>query len=130
MLDANYQRERQNQINAAAQYGSGADADMLPYAIMSSLGQQDTQMQQSVLDNIFALYQMDQQTPFNGLDRLASLMGIGGTQTNQTTPGNPAAGVQGALGGATGGYLLGSEIGSSFGPWGALIGAGLGYAAS
>lgn len=76
--------------------------------------------QQQALDDQMARWNYYQNLPLTSTQQYSGLVsgmgGMGGTNTMTGPGGNRGAG---AIGGAT--------AGSAFGPWGALIGAGLGY---
>lgn len=91
---------------------------------LSGVGQNWQNYQQQLLDQGSQRYQYEQAAPWDLVNRYNAVAmgqgGLGGTQT-ATGPGpNPIAG---AAGGAMSGFSMG-------GPWGALIGAGLGYLGS
>lgn len=102
-----------------------------PAQLLTGLGDYGRSLDQSIVSE-----------PWQRLEWLRGFVpGATGMSTTMPSPaGNP---LMGALGGGATGYALGSMIGggatgaaggattgASFGPWGALIGAGLGYLAS
>ncbi len=99
---ADYARERANQLSAISQ---APGFSMAPYQ----------------------LYSAKQAAPYEGIRNYLDLVGgigRGGSQQSSPIYKNSAAGL---LGGALGGYQLGSGLGgAAFGPWGALVGGLLG----
>ena len=108
-----YNAERGRQQNAVSMAPNLAAQDYFDYSQLADVGAQRQALAQQQLDS-----------PFTRLQRYASVIqpgaGIGGTST-QTSPL-----YKNRLSGALGGALVGSQVG---GPWGALIGGGLGLLA-
>lgn len=117
--NANYQLERDRQLNSGTLFNQANTLDLAPAQLMDLIGSQQQQWEQQRLTAA-------QDAPWAGLDRYAALLGLGtgyGTSSGTTTgtparAGGGASFLQGALGGAS--------AGSAFGPWGAGIGGVLG----
>lgn len=120
-INQNYQLERERQVNAGSLLNQANTLDLAPAQLMDLIGSQQQSWDQAALTAAI-------DAPWAGLDRYASLLGLGtgyGTSSGtSTTTGTPAKGssgssfLQGALGGAS--------AGSAFGPWGAGVGGILG----
>jgi hypothetical protein len=108
----NYQNERNLQQNAGALLSQGNALALAPGQLLGALGDQQ--------------YQWATDMPYAGLDRLAQILQLGSSYSNQNTvsTGTPATagGLQTGLSGALGG----ASAGAAFGPWGAGIGAAIG----
>lgn len=119
--NANYQMERDRQLNGGTLLNQANQLSMAPAQLLDMIGSQQQGWDQAALTAA-------QDAPWAGLDRYAALLGLGtgyGSGTNNSTttgtPAKPSGGssfLQGALGGA--------GAGSAFGPWGAGIGGILG----
>lgn len=117
----NYQVERDRQMGAGNLFNQANLLDLQPAQLLDLIGSQQQGWEQDRL-------RAAQDAPWSGLDRYASLLGLGtgfgssnGTATTTGTPARASGGasfLQGALGGAS--------AGSAFGPWGAGIGGILG----
>jgi hypothetical protein len=115
----NYQLERDRQLSSGNLFNQANLLDLQPAQLMDLIGSQQQGWEQAALTAA-------QDAPWAGLDRYASLLGLGtgygsGTSTTTGTPARASGGasfLQGALGGAS--------AGSAFGPWGAGIGGILG----
>ncbi len=94
----------------------------------------DRATQEDALNADIARFNYQQQQPYNQLNWYSQLVngtsGQGGSQSQTATgpaPSHVAAALGGAMAGASiGGIGAGTEAGAMFGPYGALIGAGLG----
>lgn len=117
----NYQLERDRQLSSGNLFNQANLLDLQPAQLLDLIGSQQQSWEQQRLASA-------QDAPWAGLDRYASLLGLGtgfgsntGTTTGTQTPARASGGasfLQGALGGAS--------AGSAFGPWGAGIGGILG----
>lgn len=144
----NYTTERQNQMAAPGLLSQGLQIQMSPADLLSKVGDAQTQDSQSLLDEAFAQYQMQQQAPWAGLGEFSSILN-GGNFTNSTATSQQnvkSGGIGGALQGALGGASLAGSLGSLGlfgsipagatgmaalgGPWGLAAGAGLGLLGS
>lgn len=118
----NYENERQNQIRAAA-LAPGVDAGIYtPAQMLSGVGGQVQNQEQANIQGDINRFNYNQNLPWDQLARYQQMIqgNYGGSsQTTQPYYQNQAAG---ALGGAASGAMLGS----TFGPWGTAIGAGVG----
>lgn len=117
MYGQNYQLERDRQLQGGTLLDQANQLALAPGTILGGLGDMVQGWDQSKLDAAIA-------APWNGLDRYASLLGLGtGYGTNTTTQTAPKkSGFGSFLSGAAGG----ASAGSSFGPWGAGIGGVIG----
>lgn len=112
----NQERSRQTQALALAPTINAAgyhDSDRL-----ANVGAADEAYRQANIDEDIRNYYINQDVPYNALQRYSGLIGgnLGQTSTlSQPLNRNKASGI---LGGAA----SGASIGSAFGPWGALIG--------
>jgi len=131
----NNERNRMEQTLALAPQTSGMD-----YADLDRLGGVGSaidQQSQANLTDQMNRYNYQQNLPEQNLQRyIAAIQGNYGaattTNASQDVSGNPIAGAIGGglLGYTAGGALGGAMAGSAYGPYGALIGAGLGYLSS
>lgn len=107
-------------LRAASLFPSLVQAGSVPGQLGSQFADWTAGFQQQALDDQIARWNYYQQLPLAATQAYSGLVsgmgGMGGTQTAQMPGGSRTAG-------AAGGALAGAQIGSSFGPWGALIGA-------
>jgi len=133
----NYQAERDRQMQAptiaaqaAALNQTGTAQNLMPAQLMAMAGEAEQGWAQSALDAELKKYLLNQQTPWAGLDNMASILTAGGfnetnstgTSTTQTKPG--ASGILQGLAGA-------ASLASAFIPGvGPMMSAGLGALSS
>lgn len=134
-----YDAERNRMMNAQQLRPGAASANYIDSQAMNLNGAAVQNMQQQVNDLGYNEFQNALNHPYRGLETLGSALNLTGGYGSQTGPNpyqsNPMAG---AIGGAGAGYAIGSGLsagsgalaGTAAGPWGAVIGAGLGYALS
>lgn len=135
LYGANYQAERARQSQALALAPQTAAMDYADLDRLALVGNTyDTQAQNELSDQVNR-WNYTQNLPDQNLARYISAIqgNYGGASTstqNQDIQRNPMAGAIGGglLGYSAGGALGGALGGSAYGPYGALIGAGLGYA--
>lgn len=107
----NYNNERQLQQNAPALLAAANSLGLAPGQLLGTLGDQE--------------FSWASDMPWNGLDKMASLLSLGAQYGTTKTVGEvpkQGGGLSGALQGAAGG----ASAGSAFGPWGAGIGGVIG----
>ncbi len=131
-----YDNERNRMMAAQNQVPGAMSASYIPSQALNLVGAENRQLQQNINDLGYQQFQEALNHPYKGLETMGSALNLTGGYGQQTSPNpyqpNPVAG---ALGGAASGYALGSAAGgaangAAWGPWGALIGAGLGYLGS
>lgn len=107
-------------LRASSLFPSLVQAGSVPGQLSSQFADWTTGFQQRALDDQIARFNYYQQLPLAATQAYSGLVsgmgGMGGTTTAQMPGGSGAAG-------AAGGALAGAQLGASFGPWGALIGA-------
>lgn len=133
---ANYDAERNRQQLAPQLISQGAQMQLLPTDIMSTVGDRLQGFDQQNLDNAFAQYEQNLLYPWQELERFMSMIsagtqsGFGTTSATQSSSGPSTA--QNVLGGAIGGGGLGGSLaaagifGANPGLWPLAIGAGVG----
>ena len=145
-----------SQFEGMGRYGSGAHLDQLFSRAAAPIRYQDYATERANQLNAvqaapgfemapFQLYSARTAAPYEGIKNYLDLLNPiarGGSQQSSPIYRNPLAGALGGglagytLGGAAGSAYAGSAIdaamgaGSSFGPWGALLGGALGYLGS
>jgi hypothetical protein len=122
----NYDRERQNQMAAAAAAPQLANQDYFDIAKLAEVGSAREAAEQQQIDDARARFQFAQDEPYQRLQRYANLIqgnyGGSSTSTVSATPGRASIG-QGMLGGAATGAALGSIVPGIGTGIGAAIGA-------
>lgn len=112
-----------NQLQAISQFGGLAQAGMAPGALSAQFADFGRQFQDRALQDQMNRFNYYQNLPNQTLSQYAGILGplagLGGTQTTQLPGGSQG-------GAALGGALSGAAAGSAFGPYGALIGGGIG----
>lgn len=119
-----YQSDMKNMVQASALTPSLDQGTYLPSQELLSAGAGLQGQQQNEINALMNRYNYNQQLPENMLSWYSGLMNqnsspFRGSQTTLPTNSNPALG-------AGGGAIAGGEAGSSFGPYGTAIGAGIG----
>lgn len=114
----NYDAERNRQMQGLLFAPQQAASDYADYAQLSGVGAQKEQQQAAAHDSTYAMLQR----------YLGLIKGDYGKTATQTDPltSNPAMGI---LGGGIGGASIAPMLGMT-GPWGAALGAGLGFLGS
>jgi hypothetical protein len=133
-----YNAERQRQIQGLMFSPQLAQADYMDASMLGQAGDAARNLQQQNLNDYLQRYNEQAFMPYTQLDyyrnNIMPFAGMGGT-TTMTNP-STSSGLGGAVAGGLLGYtaapavagaLGGAEMGAAAGPWGALIGAGLGY---
>lgn len=106
-------------------------AALAPATTMSQVGAQQDAYQQQLLSDMVSRWNFEQGEPWQRLGQYGGLIqGNLGSQTTSTAPGAATNPLLGAAGGAVAGAGTGAAIGSAYTPYGAAIGALLGYLAS
>lgn len=126
----NYQSERDRMMQANAYAPAAAGLDWQNIGQLGKVGGMVEGKSKEILDDDINRFNYYQNLPDDALARYSALIqgNYGGsTQTMADVASNPLAG---AAGGGLLGYGVGSQLSWLGGPWGALIGAGLGYALS
>lgn len=134
---ANYNQERQNQLNSPALIGQAISYAGAPASIEQSVGSQQQLQAQDILNEQYQKYLLAQSAPFLGLPEYSSLLygQPGGVQTGATNYGyqspSTASNIFNGLLGA-GGLALGAQQLGLFGAGGlgGLLGIGGGAAAA
>lgn len=112
-----------NQLRGASLFPGLAAAGMAPGQLSAQFADFGAGFQQRALDDQIARFNYYQNLPNQALSQYSQLIngyaGLGGTQTTQAPGGSRA-------GGALGGAATGAAAGAAFGPYGALIGGGIG----
>jgi hypothetical protein len=132
----NYAAERAHMLNALNAAPTYAQQDYADIAQLDAVGRARDAMAQALINDQVARWNFEQQTPADKLRQYAALIqgNFGGT-TSTTQPYSSGAGVLGGMG--TGAQLFGGigeglqkafpgTLGSFGGPFGMLLGAGLG----
>lgn len=124
MFDA-YNRGLTGMQTAVGQTGAVQNQQLMAPSIVGAVGGQRRAMEQALLDEEIRNFYMDQSLPFLRAQELMQLLqGMpGGTTTSTATGSTPSTSSWMSAGG---GALSGTSLGSTFGPWGALLGAILG----
>ncbi len=135
MYDANYQRERQNQLNAPTLYGQAqglidardaqsrarfgdqvaaaqaqTQLQLLPAQLMDLAGSQQQGWDQAALDANLQRYNINQAAPWAGLGEWGQILNGGGFNSAGTTQIHPVSGAASFLQGASGLAALGSSL--------------------
>lgn len=123
LYNQNYQQERARQQQMVGLSPTLAETDYRDAQALMGVGDARRGLAQDYLNQANTAYQNYLNYPQSQLDAYGNVirtgMGAGGTTTTTGNDGYSANPIAGALGGAATGFSVG-------GPWGALIGAGLG----
>lgn len=137
-MDA-YNRAQEDSIRSLALMPQTMQGAAFPASLMEGVGASQDMYAQSLIDADMTRWNYNQNLPWMNLSNFQNFIGGQNYGSSGTTTSDipiPKANPwMGAAGGAATGYALGGMIGgtakgASYGPWGALIGAGLGYLAS
>lgn len=120
LYNDNYVRELDRMFSSPQLMSQALNIGMAESQAYNQLGMQEAALDQRVLDNLLAQYEINQVAPFAGLGEASSILSAGGFSSSEAS--GPSRTGQNALTGAAGG----AAIGSAFGPWGTGIGAVLG----
>lgn len=127
-----YGDERGRQMQASAISPVLAESEYGDINRLGAVGAQQEGRGREALADAMSRWQFQQQAPYNRLGFASQVIQggyPGGTQTN-TAPNPESSLAANAIGGATAGYAIGGGLTALGGPYGALIGAGLGLLAS
>lgn len=124
--DANYNSERQRQIQGMALAPQLANTDYQNYQALLGIGDIQRDDTQNRLNDAYQRWLNQVNAPYQQLETLASGItgATGGGMARQQTGPNPYQ--RSSTASALGGLTAGAGAGSMFGPWGAAIGGGLG----
>lgn len=129
MYDANYQRERQNQMAAPSlfaqaqglqdqmdasvmgRWNAGNQAALLPAQLLDLAGQQQQGWNQAALDAELQRYNINQAAPWAGLGELGQILNGGGFQSVGQTTRGPNTGAASFLQGAAGVAGIANSLG-------------------
>lgn len=127
MASENYQNAQKAGAQALALAPQTWNLGTNPALTLSGVGQQKEIMAQSLEDYEMQKRMWDINSQWTPLQNYANIV-FGGSSpgTTTTSTGTPLAQQRSGGMGALGGALSGAAMGSTFGPWGALIGAGAG----
>lgn len=129
-----YNQERGLQNSALGMSPGLANADYNDYQKLIGVGDARRGYAQDLANLSMQDFYGQQNYGWDQLNRLAGLQSafLGNSGSTTSTGPNPyqTSPIAGALGGGLTGYAAGAAMGSGLGPWGALLGAGLGYAMS
>lgn len=118
----NYNDERARQVQTSALAPSLAGMDFTNLQALSGVGSALDSQAQAELNDLVARYSYANGGSLD--DYIARINGTGASNYSSTTGATTINQSRGA--GALGGALSGAAAGSAFGPWGALVGGGLG----
>lgn len=124
-----YQAERQNQLSTLGQLANVNTALRAPGETALQVGGLQQEQQQQELNAAYQNAYQQANWPFELASFFGNALGpadMGAGRSTTTGPNPYATTGGGGLQGAIGGGLTGAGIGSKFGPWGALIGGGIG----
>lgn len=131
MAAETYALERGYQQAAPETIGAALQLDLLAPTLTAEVGAAQQAEEQALLDETYALWQMQQEQPWMPLEQFMGIMvPAGGMGTMTTEPGTGTNPIGGALGGAAIGAELGSVVPGLGTAWGAGIGGVAGALAS